>query len=105
MTSLSLLLVIAGVRLAAQSPAAGTGAVASGTRAARRLRHRRRRVRSEISMPMIAAILEKRHGLRTSVAYARPTPQTKDHIEGLEALDTADLMVMFTRYRAPRTPS
>jgi len=56
--------------------------------------------RSEITMPMIAAILEKRHGMRTSVAYARPTPQTKDHIEGLEALDTADLMVMFTRYRA-----
>ena len=26
--------------------------------------------RSEITMPMIAAILEKRHGLRTSVAYA-----------------------------------
>jgi type 1 glutamine amidotransferase len=56
--------------------------------------------RSEISMPMIAAILEQRHGLKTSVAYARPKPQTKDHIEGLEALDTADLMVMFTRYRA-----
>lgn len=56
--------------------------------------------RSEISMPMIAAILEQRHGLRTSVAYARPTPQTKDHIEGLEALETADLMVMFTRFRA-----
>jgi uncharacterized protein len=56
--------------------------------------------RSEISMPMIAAILEKRHGLRTSVAYAKPTPQTKDHIEGLEALATADLMVMFLRYRA-----
>jgi len=56
--------------------------------------------RSEISMPMIAAILEKRHGMRTSVAYAKPTPQTKDHIEGLEALATADLMVMFLRYRA-----
>lgn len=56
--------------------------------------------RSEISMPMIAAILEKRHGLRTSVAYARPTPQAKDHIEGLEALETADLMVLFARYRA-----
>jgi len=56
--------------------------------------------RSEISMPMIAAILEKRHGLKTSVAYARPIPQTKDRIEGLEALETADLMVMFLRYRA-----
>ncbi len=55
--------------------------------------------RSEITMPMIAAILEKRHGIRTSVAYAKPIPQTKDNIEGLEALDTADLMVMFTRFR------
>jgi type 1 glutamine amidotransferase len=56
--------------------------------------------RSEITMPMIAAILEKAHGMKTSVAYARPRPQTKDHIEGLEALATADLMVMFTRFRA-----
>ena len=55
--------------------------------------------RSEITMPMIAAILEKMHSFRTSVAYARPKPQTKDNIEGLEALDTADLMVMFTRFR------
>ena len=56
--------------------------------------------RSEITMPMIAAILEKRHGMRTSVALARPRPQTKDNIEGLEALASADLMVMFTRFRA-----
>ena len=56
--------------------------------------------RSEITMPMIAAILEKAHGFRTSIAYARPKPQTKDNIEGLEALDTADLLVMFTRFRA-----
>ena len=55
--------------------------------------------RSEITMPMIAAMLEKRHGLRTSVAYARPIPQTKDNIEGLEALESADLMVMYTRFR------
>ncbi len=55
--------------------------------------------RSEITMPMIAGILEAQ-GIRTSVAYARPIPQTKDNIEGLEALETADLMVMFTRFRA-----
>ena len=35
--------------------------------------------RSEITMPMIAAILEKRHGIRTSVAKATPIPQTKDN--------------------------
>lgn len=56
--------------------------------------------RSEITMPMIAAILEKRHGMKTSVAYARPIPQTKGNIEGLEALDTADLAVVFLRFRA-----
>jgi type 1 glutamine amidotransferase len=56
--------------------------------------------RSEITMPMVAAILEKTHGFTTSIAYARPTPQAKDNIEGLEALDTADLLVMFTRFRA-----
>ena len=56
--------------------------------------------RSEITMPMIAAILEKSYGIKTSVAYARPIPQSKANIEGLEALDTADLMVMYTRFRA-----
>lgn len=55
--------------------------------------------RSEITMPMIAEILEASHGFRTSIAYARPRPQTKDHIEGLEALETADLMVLFVRFR------
>ena len=55
--------------------------------------------RSEITMPMIAAILEKVHGFRTSLAYARPRPQTQDNIEGLDALETADVMVMYTRFR------
>jgi uncharacterized protein len=56
--------------------------------------------RSEITMPMMAEILEKRHGFRTSVASARPRPQTKDNIDGLEALATADVMVIYTRFRA-----
>jgi len=56
--------------------------------------------RSEITMPMMAAILEKSHGMRTSIAYARPKPQTKDNIEGLDALGSADVLVMFARYRA-----
>jgi type 1 glutamine amidotransferase len=55
--------------------------------------------RSEYSMPMIARILEARHGLSTSIAYARPTPQTNDNIEGLEALRTADLAVFYLRWR------
>ena len=55
--------------------------------------------RSEYSMPAIAKILEAKHGLRTSVAYARPTPRTPTNIEGLEALKTADLAVFFLRWR------
>jgi glycerophosphoryl diester phosphodiesterase/type 1 glutamine amidotransferase len=55
--------------------------------------------RSEITMPMIAAILEKQ-GFSTAIARAVPRPQVRDNIEGLEALDNADLMVMFTRFRA-----
>lgn len=54
--------------------------------------------RSEITMPMIASLLKK-DGMRTSVAYAKPRPQTKDNIEGLDALKDADLMVIFTRFR------
>src|SRR5262249_52225878 len=55
--------------------------------------------RSEFSMPMIARIVETRYGFRASVAYARPTPQTNNNIEGLEALRTADLAVFFMRWR------
>lgn len=55
--------------------------------------------RSEITMPMIAKILEAKHGIRTSVAYARPKPQSKDNIEGLEALKDADLAVFYLRFR------
>jgi type 1 glutamine amidotransferase len=55
--------------------------------------------RSEYSMPAIARILETKYGLRTSGAYARPTPQTGTNIEGLEDLKTADLAVFFLRWR------
>lgn len=55
--------------------------------------------RSEYSMPALARILEKSHGMRTSLARAMPTPQTPDNIEGLEALRTADLAVFFLRWR------
>ena len=55
--------------------------------------------RSEYSMPMLARILEAKHGMKTSVAYARPTPQSNTNIEGLEALATADLAVLYLRWR------
>jgi hypothetical protein len=61
--------------------------------------------RSEESMPQLAKILAVRHGFRCTVLFAinRETgeidPETVDNIPGLEALATADLMVLFLRFR------
>jgi hypothetical protein len=61
--------------------------------------------RSEESMPQLARILAVRHGFRATVLFAvnkkdgTIDPQTVDNIPGLAALDTADLMVIFTRFR------
>jgi uncharacterized protein len=53
--------------------------------------------RSEITMPMIARILESQHSMKCAFAASKPTPQTKDNIEGLEALASADVAVFFLR--------
>jgi len=61
--------------------------------------------RSEESMPQLAKILAVHHGLKCTVLFAinrkdgTIDPETLDNIPGLEALGTADLMVMFTRFR------
>jgi len=61
--------------------------------------------RSEVTMPLIARILEEKHGMKCTVLYSvdpatgRRDPQYEKNIEGLQALKTADLMVIFTRYR------
>lgn len=61
--------------------------------------------RSEEGMPALAKILSKRMGFRTTVLFAvQPKtgeidPNTSDNIPGLEHLDGADLMVIFTRFR------
>ncbi len=61
--------------------------------------------RSEDSMPQLAKILAVRHGFKCTVLFAvnnetgEIDPQTLDNIPGLESLDTADLMVMFLRFR------
>ncbi len=61
--------------------------------------------RSEESMPCLAKILAVRHGFRCTVLFAinRTTgeidPETLDNIPGLDALRSADLMVLFTRFR------
>ncbi len=61
--------------------------------------------RSEESMPMLAKILAVHHGFKCTVLFAidektgEIDPVTVDNIPGLEALDNADLMVLFTRFR------
>jgi len=61
--------------------------------------------RSEESMPQLARILAVHHGFKCTVLFAinkqtgEIDPQTLDNIPGLEALKSADLMVLFTRWR------
>jgi type 1 glutamine amidotransferase len=61
--------------------------------------------RSEESMPMLAKILKRELGCEVTVCYALDSlgnidPNNLSNIAGLEALEDADLMVMFTRFRA-----
>jgi type 1 glutamine amidotransferase len=61
--------------------------------------------RSEITMPLMAKILEEQHGFKCSMTYAvvpetgEKIPQYRQNIEGLEALKTADLAVFYLRFR------
>jgi hypothetical protein len=61
--------------------------------------------RSEEGMPMFAKILSRRHGFDCTVLFAiDPTdgfinPNKTHHIPGLEVLASADLLVLFTRFR------
>jgi len=61
--------------------------------------------RSEDSMPQLAKILAVHHGFKCTVLFVinketgEIDPKTLDNIPGLEALKTADLMVMFLRFR------
>ncbi len=61
--------------------------------------------RSEEGMPQLAKILAVHHGFTCTVLFAinketgEIDPVTLDNIPGLEALDGADLMVLFTRFR------
>jgi type 1 glutamine amidotransferase len=61
--------------------------------------------RSEESMPMLAKILHRDYGFEVTVCYSLGEDGTIDpnntgSISGLEALADADMMVMFTRFRA-----
>jgi type 1 glutamine amidotransferase len=60
--------------------------------------------RSEESMPMLARMLHGHYGFRVTVCYALGTdgainPNNLANIAGLETVDDADLLVMFTRFR------
>lgn len=60
---------------------------------------------SEEGMPLIAHILASKHGFTCTVLFAinKKTgvidPNTRDNIPGLEQLEKANLMVIFTRFR------
>jgi hypothetical protein len=61
--------------------------------------------RSEQVLPQLARILSERHGFDCTVLFAIDPatgaidPNRNDNIPGLEALDSADLMILFTRFR------
>lgn len=64
--------------------------------------------RTEESMPMLGKILSQRHGFKCTVLFSFG-PDGADYIDpnnsaglrGLEALNTADLMIIGTRFRTP----
>src|SRR3954454_16288300 len=60
--------------------------------------------RSEEALPQLAKILARRHGFDCTVLFAigkdgTIDPKRVDNIPGLEALDSADLMIIATRFR------
>ena len=61
--------------------------------------------RSEQGLPQLARILARRHGFTCTVLFAIDradgtiNPNQRDNIPGLEALDKADLMILFIRWR------
>jgi type 1 glutamine amidotransferase len=60
--------------------------------------------RSEETLPQLAKILAKQHGFKCTVLFAIDkdgtiNPNVNNNIPGLEALKTADLMIIFTRFR------
>src|SRR3954449_3969715 len=61
--------------------------------------------RSEQALPQLAKILAERHGFDCVVLFAIDpkdgsiNPNYASNIPGLEALDSADLLVLFTRFR------
>jgi len=63
--------------------------------------------RSEESCPMLAKILAKHHGFKASVVFSiNPDggyvdPNYQENLTGMEAVNTADLVIIGTRFRRP----
>lgn len=60
--------------------------------------------RSEEALPQLAKILSKHHGFKCTVLFAVDpdgtiNPNNQKNIPGLESLKTADLLILFTRFR------
>ena len=61
--------------------------------------------RSEEALPLLARILAEHHGFKATVLFAidpatgQVDPENTHNIPGLEALGSADAMVLFTRFR------
>ena len=61
--------------------------------------------RSEEALPMLAKVLSAHHGFDCTVLFAidpetgEIDPENQTNIPGLDALDTADLMLIFVRFR------
>lgn len=61
--------------------------------------------RSEEALPQLGRILARHHGFRCTVLFSLDPesglidPDRRDHIPGLEALESADMLVLFTRFR------
>src|SRR5687768_2296339 len=61
--------------------------------------------RSEEGLPMLAKILSQRHGFKCTVLFALDAdgtinPDNTTSLDGAEALDSADLIIMLVRFRA-----
>ncbi|CAN5884012.1 hypothetical protein BH24BAC1_BH24BAC1_23800 [soil metagenome] len=54
---------------------------------------------SELTMPLLAAELEKNYGFRTKVLKSSPHHESEENIPGLEILKEADLAVFYLRWR------
>lgn len=61
--------------------------------------------RSEEALPQLARVLAKHHGFKCTVLFAIDpkdgtiNPTVRNNIPGLQSLESADLMIIFTRFR------